>query len=865
MRHHLAPLSFCLDVSYFVCYHKKNEAQNMSRKFIAILGVLMIGKALMCQSYITNNHISFQAAHCRSLASNKFYEHSEREDYVTCLNSETSFSSDEFTFALEKKNDISSISCINGYNLLGYSIDTNVIKCTFGNFLNDFESSTLDFHLDGNNTESLTFYFAKDSNGTIWSSIISMDTAKRYAGQYLGYDLVSEENKNLTKKAFQSASPNSIGVAGSVCGYLKWTDAEGGVHPLIGAKVQITISGSWWSATQYTNNLGYYNISYNDIWYIGSGRPTVTVYTGGENVKVTTLDNLLYSKSNEFDGSSGDWPFSYTFSPENDGDMGKSMMIFQGAYNFAEEAKRLNDGSAISFCNFKYPGSTKGSFYNNGTVYISAKERDNLKVPHYYAAWDVLGHEYGHHIQNYFDLCDNPGGTHLASGNIIDYKITETDEDTGELLYDLEQAKNIGLRLSWAESWPTYWSTVAQSHFSDDLKSINTVGDLAYVSANGVNYEIDRYDYTTRGDADELTIQNILYKLYSSKTDSFDRFSLGEETLWNLVKNNKPSTFSDFVSALYNAGYDKNDIGLLLGKYNVITSSMTVFDNFLDTRPVFTWSSYMGSNYIRFNSFELSFIDENGDEITKATFSAGSLNDISYKIHYSMWSSIYSSEGDTFGVYLAASNTYSLKNGEYYSKLFTFNKPASFSDNKCQIKPNEWGFPARYYFQNEIDRDESVRYSTLHKDGLTITVDRLRCGYIENSYVNLSPRREDAGKAYFEMKFDKPVYSALYGICLWSGNEYLDGEAYVKYLNASGEWVISQNLMEIKLKTRTNIPDRYSIYDMSGIYGMRFEATSSSTGNRNKGRICIDDIVLGLSSDSKENTYAIRDYPKTNP
>lgn len=95
--------------------------------------------------------------------------------------------------------------------------------------------------------------------------------------------------------------------------------------------------------------------------------------------------------------------------------------------------------------------------------------------------------------------------------------------------------------------------------------------------------------------------------------------------------------------------------------------------------------------------------------------------------------------------------------------------------------------------------------------------------------------------------------------------KYLGGEAHIKYLNASGEWVVSQNLMEIKLKTRTNIPDRYSIYDMSGIYGMRFEATSSATVNRNKGRICIDDIVLGLSSDSKENTYAIRDYPKTNP
>lgn len=36
------------------------------------------------------------------------------------------------------------------------------------------------------------------------------------------------------------------------------------------------------------------------------------------------------------------------------------------------------------------------------------------------------------------------------------------------------------------------------------------------------------------------------------------------------------------------------------------------------------------------------------------------------------------------------------------------------------------------------------------------------------------------------------------------------------------------------------------------IYGLRFEINSTATGDRNKGRFCIDDIVFGLNKHDHE-------------
>ena len=144
-----------------------------------------------------------------------------------------------------------------------------------------------------------------------------------------------------------------------------------------------------------------------------------------------------------------------------------------------------------------------------------------------------------------------------------------------------------------------------------------------------------------------------------------------------------------------------------------------------------------------------------------------------------------------------------------------------------------------------------------------IYIDLDKRGYIEKSYINLSPRREDAGYAYFEMNFDKPIYSVLYSVGFWSNFENLDGTAVLKIKDSNGNWTQMTNLLSLQLNARGQGLKRYSNYFPNGIYGLKFECTATATGSRNMGRLSIDDIVLGMKTGSNENNYYITNYGKT--
>lgn len=611
-----------------------------------------------------------------SIRKNFHVQYEQSEEGVIIVDSEQEFSDDEKVFEFKSSKNITRIFCESGDNLLRYDADGNTVKCTFGNF-RQFSSSLLSFYSNDGLVDKKAIYFAKDDSGIMHSSTMSLDTAKKYAGQELGYGfgcIESESDISALKTGRSTIIRGGLYMRGT----LLWTDEQGSTHPLIGARIEVTTTDSEFTSIKYTDENGYYNIKCPSDTNSRLLSPTMKIYTANDNVDVETTDGNVYCVTVEPGYIISNYEYSRTFSPDADDDLGKAMMVFQGAYNFSEQAKTLNGGMAISFCSFKYPGyANSGSYYSNNWINVSSNAKVGSEYPEYYAAWDVIGHEYGHHIQHYFDLNSSPGGTHVVGTNTIDYKVNERDKETGELLYSEGQAKNCGLRLAWGEAWPTYWSTVAQTHFSEDLKSIATVGDTEYISANGVRTEIDLYYVPAYGDADEDSIIRILYKLYSEETDSYDKFSLGEETMWKIVKSSKKNSFSDFIEEMYSLGYDKNDLGLLLGKFNVITSTMSVENDLVDKQPTFKWSAYMGSKYFYFNSFDIYFINDNEEEITSKLGIETNEKTAQYTLTKLEWSTINLLSGTTYGVYIVARNDQYYKNGDYYSKIFTFNKPSS--------------------------------------------------------------------------------------------------------------------------------------------------------------------------------------------
>lgn len=113
------------------------------------------------------------------------------------------------------------------------------------------------------------------------------------------------------------------------------------------------------------------------------------------------------------------------------------------------------------------------------------------------------------------------------------------------------------------------------------------------------------------------------------------------------------------------------------------------------------------------------------------------------------------------------------------------------------------------------------------------------------------------------MSFDRPVYSLLYSVGLWSNSEDLDGTATLFVKDDKDNWSKLQDLLSLQLNTKAQGFNRYYQYFVNGIYGLRFECTSTATGSRNKGRLSIDDIVFGTKTGTSENTYYITNYGKT--
>lgn len=152
------------------------------------------------------------------------------------------------------------------------------------------------------------------------------------------------------------------------------------------------------------------------------------------------------------------------------------------------------------------------------------------------------------------------------------------------------------------------------------------------------------------------------------------------------------------------------------------------------------------------------------------------------------------------------------------------------------IKQEDYGFEQQYYFSAK-----SAQHSI---DGLNFTTNRLRCGYIENEYINLSAQRKDAGTAYLEYKFDEPIFQMNTYLTFWSSSEqFQSGDiACIEYLDENGKWTQLFDLLNNNnpLPTDRTNPKLYRFNIIQGTKGIRFYSqTSNAYLDRNKGRICI--------------------------
>ena len=187
------------------------------------------------------------------------------------------------------------------------------------------------------------------------------------------------------------------------------------------------------------------------------------------------------------------------------------------------------------------------------------------------------------------------------------------------------------------------------------------------------------------------------------------------------------------------------------------------------------------------------------------------------------------------------SSNVSMSNGDVTKYICGCGK---IHETDYSISPNQWGFDGRYYFHNE-----GIKTSIVNINDLTITSERLRCGYIENEFVNLSPNRYNAGDAYLKLSFSEPIYGINTNLSYWSNNEMMypsDGDyAYIKYLDKNGNWSVLLDILNSNLSTDRLNQNYFELNIPDGTKTIIFEDHKANPNtDRNKGRISIGNTIF---------------------
>lgn len=146
----------------------------------------------------------------------------------------------------------------------------------------------------------------------------------------------------------------------------------------------------------------------------------------------------------------------------------------------------------------------------------------------------------------------------------------------------------------------------------------------------------------------------------------------------------------------------------------------------------------------------------------------------------------------------------------------------------------------QYFFYN-------INQPVLLSDRETMQTNRLRASVIENNYLVLSPNRNGAGTAYLEFNFNHPVELLSFSSSLWSNSENILGQKFkIQYWDNS--WI---DYFEINLSDMSKSKDNLKIYKMlfpKNVTNIRFYSEHLfAGGNKNKGRICLDDFILNYN------------------
>lgn len=471
-------------------------------------------------------------------------------------------------------------------------------------------------------------------------------------------------------------------------GTLSWVDDNDQYHPLIGVKVDIYDNDNKIVmnklGTVYTNDEGKYYFGFvNDSGSIEKGYDlSIKVKAGDDNVHMKKDLFSDYEMESDLDAHANVSTGSTTIinmAVDMSTNLGKAFQITQAAMtarNFAREMMNGNTPSEVKIEFTNDDGCSYSPIFN--TIYITQANKSRYGL-YAYSSWDVIMHEYGHHVQEDINITDSPGGSHTITGNNAD------DRDN----------KDEGIKLAWGESWPTVFGIIAQKYYIDELSNITAVGDDAYSSYNGAQYDLDN-STDAFGEACEGAIISVLWKIFDenfgteqnteSQTDE-GGISFGFHEWWDVTTSGEAKTFSEFINDFY-LSYPNyiDEMGELLSRYKMAPSAVFEAETELSsTPPTFSWNAQGGSEKFPNNSFSIIIYNDDFSEyILTPTTTVTNLT-----LSSTIWNQVLNMSGTTIHVGVVGCQTNSPSTGPYISELKQFTKPifiTSVSEGEITIE-----------------------------------------------------------------------------------------------------------------------------------------------------------------------------------
>jgi len=516
---------------------------------------------------------------------------------------------------------VNTFYCINRINIiatnftqLSFSIQSrNSIKVSLACFDNNIQEYYAEFECGlSDNTRFISKLFAINYQEGVFYSNFSIDEAKdRYETIIKGLyncndvkeddaDVVVSKYASITYEDAFALEKGLIQTRGNkdtyVSGSINWYDDNNNSHPLRNAKIQAydanSVGGDTLLGTTNTNYYGNYSITFqnNDSIFDHYGSDVyIRVYASDGNILVKRQSSSAYTQDSDTysDVATGSTT-TINMSFSSGTDMAKAVQIFQ-AVEVGQYYAAAMIGSTPASVNVIYPYSdpnnpTGGCFYYSGTIYIVDRVASGAN-PASYASWDVITHEYGHHIEYIMDIINSPGGSHSFAN----------------VLAATRGSKSDGIRLAWSEAWATAFGIIAQREYPYSISSIPTADDLEYSSYNGayINVEtaIAEYSVSTRnGESCEGAIVGALWDLYDGTNETWDDIDLTASEWWDITTISGTYTFSAFVQNFYDEYLEyESELGKILEYYKMCASDfLWVWGSTTMLPPTISWSNDSG-------------------------------------------------------------------------------------------------------------------------------------------------------------------------------------------------------------------------------------------------------------------------------